>query len=228
MKNAALGLGLLWATVIWGAALWCPGAAVADILEWRDANGVLHYTNVKAEVPKAQRDSAQVFVDEEARQPRPAPPETAAAEQPAGDNDVPPPPRQAQVIFDPSVTASRAFLAGLERGLQLGGALNTGGSVHLSGPLAVASADGAAPYYDYLPPLSYPLVTTSFDRGRSRHKTLRMLLEDQFALDQEGPYVYDERFLPPFGHVPLGVALNPFLPRGLPHGFPADLRVITR
>ena len=31
----------------------------------------------------------------------------------------------------------------------------------------------------------------------------------------------------PFGHPPLSVDLNPFLPRGLPHGFPRDTRVVT-
>ncbi len=226
MKNAGLGLGLLGCIAIWGAAAWQPTPAAADILEWQDANGVSHYTNLKSEVPKARRDSAQVIVDEAARQPQPPVPATADDSAPSSEANATP--RQAQVVYDRSGATSRAYLEGLQRGLELGGVLNTGGSVSLNGPLALANASGPAPYYDYLPPLSYPLVTTSFDRGRSRHMTLRMLLEDQFALDQEGPFIYDQRFLPPFGHVPLGVALSPFLPRGLPHGFPEDLRVITR
>ncbi len=198
--------------------------ASADILEWRDTNGVRHYTNLKSEVPKEQQQAVRVVVDERARQPSaegaaPAtvgPPASESAEQA----------RQAQVVFDRSETA-RAYLAGLERGLELGQTVSSGGSVGISGPLAVSSATGMPAYSGYLAPFSYPLVTTSFDRGRSRHMTLRMLLEDQFALDQEGPYVYD-RYLPPYGYPPLGVALNPFLPRGLPHGFPQTLRVITR
>jgi hypothetical protein len=120
---------------------------------------------------------------------------------------------------------------GLERGLELAqtmSAAGAGGSVRINGPLAVANATSPLPYYGYLTPSYYPLVTTSFDRGRSRYLTLRMLLEDQFALDQGGPYVYQQRYLPPFGNPPLGVALNPFLPRGLPRGFPNNLRVITR
>jgi hypothetical protein len=65
--------------------------------------------------------------------------------------------------------------------------------------------------YPYFYP-EYPLVTTSFDRGRSRHLTLRMLLQDQFQLDRDGPYVY-QRSLPP----PRGPNLRVVLPRGLPH-----------
>jgi hypothetical protein len=58
--------------------------------------------------------------------------------------------------------------------------------------------------------------------------TLRMLLQDQFALDRAAPFVFEERLIPPFGHAPLGVDLNPFLPRGLPHCFPRETRVIRR
>lgn len=198
--------------------------ASADILEWQDTDGVRHYTNLKSEVPKEQQQAVRVVVDELARQPSAEAGAPAPAAPVSGESAEPP--RQAQVVFDTS-EAAHAYLAGLERGLELGRTVSSGGSVGINGPLAVSTTTSVPPYSGYLAPFGYPLVTTSFDRGRSRHMTLRMLLEDQFALDQEGPYVYD-RYLPPFGYPPLGVALNPFLPRGLPHGFPQTLRVITR
>ena len=72
-------------------------------------------------------------------------------------------------------------------------------------------------------PWYYPFVTTSFDRGRSRHQTLRMLLQDQFQLDRDGPYAY-ERWNQPG----LGPALAPFLNRGLPFPVQQYGRVIYR
>lgn len=192
---------------------------VADILEWHDVSGVTHYTNIKEDVPNDQR--ASVVVNELVHHPE------------ATDKnvDVPSaksaPPRQAQVVYDRS-RVSEAYIEGLVRGLEAARAGGGGGgSVQINGPLAVASAP-AALSSGYWPPYAPPLLTTSFDRGRSRHLTLRLLLQDQFAIDREGPYVHGERLGPPFGHVPLSVNLNPFLPAGLPHGFPRTTRVITR
>ncbi|MFI5398190.1 MAG: DUF4124 domain-containing protein [Candidatus Binatia bacterium] len=195
-------------------------AARADIFEWQDAEGVRHYTNLKTEVPKEHQETAHVVVDELTRRPAaetlPAVPEQPAGAQPTQQG------REAQVADDRSMAPS-AYVEGLERGLELGRTINAGGTVQITGPLAVASTIGPAPYYASFRPYSYyPLVTTSFDRGRSRHLTLRMLLEDQFAIDQEGPFVFAERLLPPFGYRPLDVARSPFLARGLPHGFPRD------
>lgn len=197
------------------------GAASADILEWRDSNGVSHYTNLKDEIPNEQRDAAQVVVNERARHPQGA--ERAADVAPA----VPEPRHQAQVIYDRSAV-TQAYTEGLERGLEAARAsAGSGGAVQINGPLAVANA-AAPPSYAYLPPYVRPLVSTSFDRGRSRHLTLRLLLQDQFAVDREGPFAFDERLGMPPGGVPLSVRLNPFLPRGLPHRFPREARVITR
>jgi hypothetical protein len=207
--------------------IFCATAALADILEWQDANGVRHYTNLKSEVPKEHQPALQVVVDELAR--RPAAENAAASGEAAAETPSVELPRQAQVVYDRS-EAAQAYVEGLERGLELArtmSAAGTGGNARFNGPLAIANAVNSSPYGGYLTPWYYPLVTTSFDRGRSRYLTLRMLLEDQFALDQEGPYVY-QRYLPPFGYPALGVALSPFLPRGLPRGFPRKLRVITR
>jgi hypothetical protein len=89
----------------------------------------------------------------------------------------------------------------------------------INGPLAVATANNAQFPFGY--PLEYPLVTTSFDRGRSRHLTLRMLLQDQFQLDRDGPYVYYP------GPPGLGPNLHPVLPRGL-RDRTTTTRVFTR
>jgi uncharacterized protein DUF4124 len=202
-----------------------PVVAAADILQWKDASGVTHYTNLKAAVPTDEH--ASVVVDEAARRTQSPVDEVAGPAVPA--SQPPEEPRLAQVVYDRS-QLSNAYLEGLERGLEVGRSVATGGSVQINSPL-VAGGSSTAPYLGYGGygwPYSYPLLTTSFDRGRSRHLTLRLLLQDQFALDREGPFVFDERLGPPFGHPPLSVDLNPFLPRGLPHGFPRETRVVVR
>lgn len=208
------------------AVLFCwSGVAAADIIEWQDADGVRHYTNLKGEIPKEEAGSAHVVVDELVRQPAGAADPPAAVSAP----QAPEPRREAEVIYDRSQDMSEAYVRGLQRGLEAAGIVAGGGGVQINGPLAIAKATSAAPYDNgFYYPGYYPFVTTSFDRGRSRHMTLRMLLQDQFALDRAGPFVFDERLFPPFGHPPLGVDLNPFLPRGLPHAFPRETRVILR
>jgi len=207
------------------AILLCwSGAAGADIIEWQDADGVRHYTNLKGEVPKEQEGSTHVVVDELARQPAVT---NVAAGAPQSAPQSVEPRREAEVVYDRS-KVSEAYLRGLQRGLETAGIVAGGGGVQINGPLAIANATAPAPYYDQYYPGYYPLLTTSFDRGRSRHLTLRLLLQDQFAIDRAAPFVFDERLVPPFGSPPLGVDLNPFLRRGLPHGFPQETRVIVR
>ena len=200
-----------------------PVVAAADILQWKDASGVTHYTNLKAEVPTDEH--ASVVVDEAERRTQ-----SAVDDGPSGPvapaANAPEPPRQAQVVYDRS-RMSNAYLEGLERGLEVGRSVAEGGSVQINAPL-VAGGSSTVPYLGYGVPYAHPFLTTSFDRGRSRHLTLRLLLQDQFAIDREGPYVFEERLGPPFGHPPLRVDLNPFLPRGLPHGFPRETRVVVR
>jgi hypothetical protein len=202
------------------------GVAGADIIEWQDADGVRHYTNLKGEVPKEEA-STRVVVDELARQPAAT---SAAAGEPTSAPQSIEPRREAEVVYDRS-RVSEAYLRGLRRGLETavlvaGG--GGGGGVQINGPLAIANSARPAPYYDPYYSGYFPLVNTSFDRGRSRHLTLRLLLQDQFAIDRAAPFVFDERLFPPFGYPPLGVDLNPFLPRGLPHRFPQETRVIVR
>jgi Domain of unknown function (DUF4124) len=217
-------------------AILLASAARADIFEWRDPSGARHFTNSKDGVPAEYQSVARVVVADwqhpaaAAQVPAPAPPVTADT------------PRAAQMVSD-SQAWRAGYSAGMNAAAELGGggggggaATGTGGAVQIYGPLAIATTrvrEGVpafpyAPYYSYAPsyweaPYYYPLVTTSFDRGRSRHQTLRMLLQDQFQLDRDGPYAYDRWDQPG-----LGPALAPFLPRGLPRGLQQGGRVIYR
>jgi hypothetical protein len=213
--------------VVSGVLLLVATAARADIVEWKDSEGVRHYTNVEAEVPPAYRQTVQVVVNEQARRVLAAESTEAPVREPTAAK--PAKRLQSAEVANDWPPGAEAYLAGLERGLQLGRAMRPGGDVNINGPLAVASAGGAGAAVGYfLPSPSYPLVTTSFDRGRSRHRTLRMLLQDQFAIDQEGPFGFDDQLGAPRTQPPLGVSLSPFLPRGLPHRFARNVRVITR
>ena len=204
------------ALAVIAALMLLASAARADIYEWSDASGARHFTNDKRGVPEEYRDTAQVFVADWSHPAEAAPaPAPAAPDQPA----------QAQVATD-LTGLEAAFEAGLRAAMQSGGG---GGGVQINGPLAVASnraSEGSGVGYPgfYPPwPWYYPFVTTGFDGGRSRHQTLRMLLQDQFAIDRDGPFAYQRWDQPG-----IGPALAPFLPRGLP--FPVDQygRVIYR
>jgi hypothetical protein len=104
----------------------------------------------------------------------------------------------AQVVFDRSPTAE-AYVQGLNRGLALArtsrGTADAG--IHIRGPLAVAHATATAPTLQrHSFPWSgypYPLVTTSFDRGRSRHLTLRMLMQDKLSVERESLHGFGTR-----------------------------------
>jgi hypothetical protein len=213
--------------------------AGADIVAWVDASGTRHFTNVREEIPDEYRSSAALVVNEQARLkavPEPAP---ATSRRPRvisdwnGDEPIDGGAGGAAYADCRRRACERDAFTGAG-----GGGGGGGATLQINGPLAIATAPEAAyggtalPYapwlYGYLAPQWYPFVTTSFDRGRSRHLTLRMLLQDQFQLDREAPYVYVER-LPPFGVAPLGPNLNAFLPRGLPpYSVPVTTRLITR
>ncbi len=197
------------------------GVARAEIYEWTDAAGARHFTNVKEALPADQRDTARVLISEPEMPAAPSAPMAAPSSSA--------PPAEAEVVYD-RAGWQQMYAAGVRAGLALadGAAGSGGGGVQINGPLAVASARSEAsrpsgypfPYYpDY-----YPFVTTSFDRGRSRHLTLRMLLQDQFQLDRDGPFLYER--IPPVG---LGPNLQGILPRGLPsHVTPYGARVLFR
>ena len=200
-------------TLIIGLILVLASRAGADVIEWRDSDGVRHYTNLKEEIPAEQRDAAQVVIDEAVRHGH-------SDAGPAADPAPAEAPRQAQVVYDRAAAAD-AYVEGLQRGLEMAETARSrdSGNVQINGPLAVANAPAPAVIAPF--PYGYPLVTTSFDRGRSRHLTLRMLLEDQFAFDRTDPFLFEPA---PF----LGPRLSPFLPRGIPFRPPFQARVRTR
>lgn len=188
------------------AALLVASTALSEIYEWRDAGGARHFTNQKDLLPAAHQASARLVVRSRpdaacapGAEPQPAPSGSGA--------------EGAQVV-----STERGFTEAYQSGVRDALAATArenyaqGGSVNIVGPLAIAHTDVASPLPTFAP---YPaFVTTSFDRGRSRHLTLRMLLQDQFQLDRDGPFVYQR--IPQVG---LGPNLDPFLPRGLPHRF---------
>lgn len=215
-----------------GFAVALASSARADIYEWTDAGGARHFTNHRDSVPAAERDAARVLI---ADLPRPAEPAPAAP--------VPAAQVEAVAAADAAVALERASLeaayrAGVAAGQQIqagggggGGGAASGGTVEIYGPLAVATSEARDSQPSFAPGYGwyggaldyYPFITTGFDRGRSRHQTLRMLLQDQFAIDRAGPFAYDR-----WNQPGLGPALAPFLPRGLPLPVQQYGRVIYR
>lgn len=197
-----------------------PTIGAAEIVAWVDSQGVRHYTNVPEEIPETYRDSVRTVVREMPRTEEPPPAEPSRREL-----DRPARRRLAQVVYD-RPELSEDYVRGFREGLAQARVSARGGDVNIHGPLAVSRAEARTPYVVADPYYTdpYPFVTTAFDRGRSRHLTLRMLLQDQFQLDRASPYVYPARFLSPR----LGVDLNPFHNRGLPRRFPRETRVILR
>jgi len=173
-----------------------PTVASADILQWTDTAGVTHYTNLKAEVPA--HEVAQVVVDEQVWVPPQAPAEPIAKDAPVAD---PPPPR------DTEDEVARAYIAGLNSGLADN--VSTGGSVYISGPLAVTIA-APAPYgsyvlpaYDWLPQSYYPYLTTSVIE---RHRGPR---GGRFGNGFRGRVAFTQGFTGPAGPPPIGAAGRP-------------------
>src|SRR5262249_11966107 len=153
------------------------GAARADIYEWEDASGAHHYTNDKRGVPSEYQATAHVLMVDWGR-PAGAEPAAAAAP-PAAPAPAAPAPAVVQVASDVQPW-SEGYAAGLRAAAQFSGG---GGGLQINAPLAVVStrtSEGGGYPYGYYPPWPwyYPFVTTGFDRGRSRHQTLRMLLQD--------------------------------------------------
>ncbi len=189
--------------------LWTAQVARADLFEWRDENGVRHFTNQAELVPAA---AANVKVTRFAKSVlEPAVPVAAPA------------PKTVQVVSD------RDWRSGYEAGFAAAAASGAVAAapdvrVELNGPLAVVDSGPQASVAVSGPAfVPYgPFVTTSFDRGRSRHRTLRMLLQDQFQIDRDGPYSYER--LP----VGVGPSFRAFLPRGLTHHTPRGAWVTRR
>jgi hypothetical protein len=193
--------------------------ARADILEWQDAEGVLHYTNLKDEVPPEQ--PSRVVVDERARQPQAPAAAPAAEEKPQASAEEQAAPSHETAAADDRSEASRAYVEGLENGLELARSVNTGGNTYISGPLVVTTS-GSTPcdlystpcysgyypfstgYYPFVPGY-YPLVTTTVGRHRfhRHHKKIAQVERPVFP------------FTSAAGPPPLGPPVGPVL-RGFP------------
>ncbi len=193
------------------------GMARAEIYVWQDSEGVRHYTNVREEIPAEATDTLRVLVQE----PPHAEPE-AEAKVATPETPEPSPPRQAQVVYN-RTALDAAYAEGWQEGMERAAQLRAAAppvSVEVNGPF-VAAVGGATAFSASAYPVA-PLVTTSFDRGRSRHLTLRMALQDQFALDRDGPVLFEERFFAP----PAGP--RSCLSRGLSNARAPCRRVVRR
>ena len=128
-------------------------------------------------------------------------------------------PRMAQVVYDRSYQWSRSGSRSAQAAVQPQPVVQ---DVHvsISGPLSVSEVvvapEFTAPFGPVYQPYGYnyypydgPRVATSFDRGRSRHRTVRMRLQEQFHYDRNGPSLYVR------GPVPRGPRFSARLPRGL-------------
>lgn len=172
-----------------------PAVASADILEWTDDAGVTHYTNLKGEVPPQQ--VVRVVVDEQVWLPQGSA-LPAVQDEPVAQ---PEPPR------DTEDDMLRAYLAGLDSGLASN--VSTGGSVYVSGPLAV-TISAPTPYgsyvlpgYDWVLPGYYPFLTTSVI---GRHWGPK---HGRFGTDFRERFAFSQRFISPAGPPPLGAAGRP-------------------
>ena len=141
------------ASILLLSLLWLSMPARADIVEWRDAQGVRHFTNVSEDIPSSVRNETRLVAREHSDPAAsPAPPSVAVASSKPAEDD---PPRQAQVVYDPTHLAS-VYRAGLEEGLlleQRAGARSSG-PTQVIAPVAIANAPAApayAPYSAYPP-----------------------------------------------------------------------------
>jgi hypothetical protein len=195
-------------------------AARADIIEWQDAEGVLHYTNLKDEVPPEQ--VSRVVVDEHARQPQ-APaaeekPQAAAQEQPEARHDT-------AAAVD-RAEAAHAYVEGLENGLELARSANTGGNTYINGPLVVTTSAStpsdlySPPWYSGYYPFStgyYPLVSGYYPMAATGVGHHRLHRHDKQIARAERPAF---PFTPAAGPPPLGLPVGPVL-RGFSTTSPA-------
>jgi hypothetical protein len=186
--------------------------AGAQVYEWRDPSGSRHFTNDLEGIPDAQREGARVVVRAEpVRQADPAATDADAEESPRErrrrerrERYAREPVRSAQVVYDNSFRFQRPQAAVPDVYVNIEGPLAVSQVVvPPAPPVPVFLQD---PYYD---PYYEPLVSTSFDRGRYRHRTVRMRLQDQFQYDRNGPSLYVA------GPIPLGPRFQAKLPRGV-------------
>ncbi len=163
----------------------------ADVIEYRDHEGVRHFTNIAAEVPEEYRDVAKNVISEEqwrSKAPEPAPPAAV----------VPPPPPRVVRAAVPEAVYRDGFDAGLAYGRA---AAAPAPRPEVVQPQVIINAPVPVPVPDYswsLPPVQF----SAFDGGRTRHITRRMI-EQNLAWHDE-PY---------FNYGPPVFVQEPFLRR---------------
>ncbi len=193
-----------------------PRVVAAQIYEWRDDSGARHFTNEIEDVPESQREGARVIVragrvaaDAEPARVDEAPAAVAAAA--PRESRAAPDRRMAQVVYDRSHQWRRPQpTAAPPQPVVQDVHVNIAGPLSVSEVVVAPEFSAAAPaYYPWYAPYVGPRVATSFDRGRSRHRTVRMRLQEQFQYDRNGPSLYVT------GPVPLGPRFSAQLPRGL-------------
>jgi len=200
--------------------------AWAQIYEWRDAGGSRHFTNDLEDIPDAQREGARVVV-------RAAPVRDAdfAADSGGSEEEIEESPRErrrrlrreryerepvrsAQVVYDNSFRFARPEPPAVpDVFVNIDGPLSVSQVIVPQAPPVPIVFEGPRydPVYDYYygPQYYGPQVSTAFDRGRFRHRTVRMRLQDQFQYDRNGPSLYLA------GPVPQGPRFQANLPRGV-------------
>jgi hypothetical protein len=207
------------------AILFCwVSAAGADIIEWQDADGVFHYTNLKGEIPKDQEGSTRVVVDELVRQPANTGATPAVAD-PAPEAANPRPEADAlearvQAAAQARTQALDAYVRGLQQGLDaITGTANGGGSeVQINGPLVVTQGTNPAPYADgyfpgyypvgYYPFAYYAVAATPRRRELARPPTFLQRPRVQSVTEREIAFLFHQQPVSAFGTPRCGADLS--------------------
>lgn len=159
-----------------GILLWLAAAPVgAQIWGWQDAEGVRRFTNQRESIPEEYRDQAKVLV-RKVDEPADVSPPAAPKEQ--GGAAAKPAPRMAQVVYD-EPPPSTDYLQGVADGMQRSQRRLDLDLERLTTPAVVVLPPINLPPSYYPQPIYSPWITTPFDGGRTRHRTLRMALQDQ-------------------------------------------------
>lgn len=171
-----------------GALVIVAPTANADVLEWRDRDGVRHFTNVAAEIPEEYRDAAKNIISEEqwrSKSPEPPPqPEVAA-------------PARKRAAARRAATEDN-YRDGFEAGLDY--------AREVSPEVTVVAPPAPAPQIIIAAPqeaqaTSYPAYGaygwndgrrrfSRFDGGQSRHITRRMVEQNLDWHDDSPPIFY--------------------------------------
>jgi len=160
---------MAWTGVVVGLLL-IAHTAGAEIYAWQDEHGVRHYTNLREEIPAAYRDGAEVVVTAAWT---PKTPEAVAGGVPEPESR-----REAEVRVVPRPREAHEEARTVAWPAPV---VAQGGNVEIQGPLAVSVPPPTVLWPGWGP----HLITTSFDRGRTRHLTLRLLAEEQRWISEQ-------------------------------------------